>query len=139
MPVAQILHRDISWTNVLIDAMHSDKHKHDNFRGRPFIDAVLGVGYIFSAWIMRSQTQVPHREEARHALLSDFDCACIRLPTWIRGEVKLRYVMHRSPRYGLIVSRELLSRALCWFPDALDTLDQIGFQTSVPKGCYRSY
>ena len=43
----EILHRDISWTNVLIDAMHSDKHKHDNFRGRPFIDAVLGVGYIF--------------------------------------------------------------------------------------------
>ena len=40
----QILHRDISWTNVLIDAMHSDEHKSDNLCGRPFIDVILGVG-----------------------------------------------------------------------------------------------
>ena len=39
----EILHRDISWTNVLIDVTHSDNSKHDDFCGRPFIDTVLGI------------------------------------------------------------------------------------------------
>ena len=40
-----ILHRDISWTNVLIDAIHLEGDDHDDFCGRPFIDAILGVEY----------------------------------------------------------------------------------------------
>ena len=40
-----ILHRDISWTNVLIDAIHLDGNNHDDFCGRPFIDTILGVEY----------------------------------------------------------------------------------------------
>ena len=44
----QILHRDISWTNVLIDAIHADEDSdnHDDLCDRPFIDAVLGVEYV---------------------------------------------------------------------------------------------
>ena len=40
-----ILHRDISWTNVLIDAIHVDGDKPDDLCGRPFIDVILGVQY----------------------------------------------------------------------------------------------
>ena len=40
-----ILHRDISWTNVLIDAIHLEGDDHDDFCGRPFIDTILGVEY----------------------------------------------------------------------------------------------
>ena len=41
-----ILHRDISWTNVLINAIHLGGDNHDDFCGRPFIDAILGVEYV---------------------------------------------------------------------------------------------
>ncbi len=44
-----ILHRDISWTNVLMDVKHADEdsdNDHD-LCDRPFIDAVLGVEYVF--------------------------------------------------------------------------------------------
>ena len=41
-----VLHRDISWTNVLINAIHVDGDKHDDLCGRPFIDAILGVKYV---------------------------------------------------------------------------------------------
>ena len=42
-----ILHRDISWTNVLINAIHADGNSDndDDLCDRPFIDAVLGVEY----------------------------------------------------------------------------------------------
>jgi len=43
-----ILHRDISWMNVLIDANHADEDSDndDDLIDRPFIDAVLGVEYV---------------------------------------------------------------------------------------------
>jgi hypothetical protein len=40
-----ILHRDISWTNVLIDTIQLGGDNHDDFCGHPFIDAILGVEY----------------------------------------------------------------------------------------------
>ncbi|KAF8333716.1 hypothetical protein F5887DRAFT_675819 [Amanita rubescens] len=94
-----ILHRDISWTNVLIDAIHSEGDNHDDFCGRPFIDAILGV-----------------EENAKkvHATLSDFDCACIlgsnKLyePQTIGGEIT------GTPMF--------ISRALCLLPSHLDRL-----------------
>ena len=42
----KILHRDISWSNVLINAIQLDgpaNSNDDNFCGRPFIDAILRV------------------------------------------------------------------------------------------------
>ncbi|KAF8321829.1 hypothetical protein F5887DRAFT_1215369 [Amanita rubescens] len=59
----QILHRDISWTNILIDAIHADEDSDndDDLCNRPFIDVVLGV---------EGKMEV-------HATLSDFDCASI--------------------------------------------------------------
>ncbi|KAF8331574.1 hypothetical protein F5887DRAFT_998179, partial [Amanita rubescens] len=57
-----VLHRDISWGNVLINATHLDKDQKDDLCDRPFIDVIHGV-----------------RPETRkvHVILSDFDCACI--------------------------------------------------------------
>jgi hypothetical protein len=42
----QVLHRDISWGNVLINATHVDKDQHDDLCDRPFIDAILNVEYV---------------------------------------------------------------------------------------------
>ncbi|KAF8329020.1 hypothetical protein F5887DRAFT_1082782 [Amanita rubescens] len=95
-----ILHRDISWTNVLIDAIHLEGDNHDDFCGRPFIDAILGV-----------------EEKAKkvHATLADFDCACIlgstnklREPQTIGGEIT------GTPMF--------ISKALCLLPSKLNRL-----------------
>lgn len=42
----QVLHRDISWGNVLINATHVDKDRQDDLGDRPFIDMIQNVEYV---------------------------------------------------------------------------------------------
>lgn len=42
----QVLHRDISWGNVLINATHTGKGQQDDLCGRPFIDTMMNVKYV---------------------------------------------------------------------------------------------
>ncbi|KAF8331576.1 hypothetical protein F5887DRAFT_998191 [Amanita rubescens] len=97
-----VLHRDISWGNVLINPTHVDKDQKDDLCDRPFIDVIHDV-----------------RPEARkvHVMLSDFDCACIlgnskmREPT--RGEIA------GTPMF---MARSLSSRPLGSTPNTVPRL-----------------
>ncbi|KAF8623742.1 hypothetical protein AX15_006222 [Amanita polypyramis BW_CC] len=109
-----ILHCDISWTNVLIDAIHLEGDDHDDLCGRPFIDAILGV-----------------EEKAKkvHATLLDFDCACIlgsnklREPQTIGGEIMVRNALPARRRLTRKKGMPMfISRALCLLPSEFDTL-----------------
>ena len=41
-----VLHRDISWGNVLINATHVDEDQPDDLCDRPFIDMINYVKYV---------------------------------------------------------------------------------------------
>ena len=42
----RVLHCDISWGNILINATHVDKDQQDDFCDRPFIDIIHDVKYV---------------------------------------------------------------------------------------------
>ena len=113
-----ILHRDISWTNVLIGAIHLEgADNHDDFCGRPFIDAILGVEYASQ---MSKDNGTPDSNLVQGKSKGG---ACYIIGLIVRAflevisyvEVKLRCVMHRLPGVGLCIKRErpCLSRERC--------------------------
>ena len=108
-----ILHRDISWTNALIDAIHLEGDTHDDFCGRPFIDAILGVGYAsqmpkdnrirlkFNAGKKQRKCMLHYQTLNVRASLE-----VISYVNYTLLEARLRYATDRLPGVGLRVNRE---------------------------------